>query len=131
MLSRFTTIRTAQETVQIYSRETGSGPPLLLLHGLGANLHTWRLLVRPLSRHFRVIMIDLKGCGRSAKPANSWYSLDDHGEIVASFIKTRELKDVTLIGNSMGGGVALAMALTPDPARRQQISGLVLISTID
>src|SRR6185436_4909264 len=52
-------------TLRIHYRETGSGPPLLLVHGLMTTSYSWRYVLEPLGRHFRLIVPDLPGCGRS------------------------------------------------------------------
>ncbi len=73
--------------------------------------------------------IDLKGFGLSAKPEDGKYALRDQADMVAAFIRTRDLHDLVVIGHSMGGGVTLMAYLKvagDDPAR---IKKLVLIDS--
>jgi pimeloyl-ACP methyl ester carboxylesterase len=95
----------------LYAEEYGHGAPVLLVHGLGASVFTWRHVVRPLARHHRVIAVDLKGFGRSDKRFGSHFSAADQAALVAAFIRKRNLDSVTLVGHSFGGTVALLTAL--------------------
>jgi len=100
-----------QPRTLLYAEEYGQGPILLLPHGLGASTFTWRHILPALAREYRVIALDLKGFGRSEKPYDRHYSAADQAALVAAFIRKRELVDVTLIGHSFGGTVALLSAL--------------------
>jgi len=91
--------------------ERGHGPPLVLLHGLGASIFTWRHIMPALARGHRVIALDLRGFGRSDKPFDQRYTAADQAALVAAFIAKRGLNGVTLIGHSFGGTVALNAAL--------------------
>ena len=104
--------------------------PVILLHGLGASRFSWRHLAPELAKDRDVYALDLLGFGHSDKPLQASYDVFSQAERVFAVMQQLALGDGVVAGNSMGGGVALAMALTPDLARRQQISGLVLISTI-
>jgi len=95
----------------LYAEEYGRGSPVLLVHGLGASVFTWRHIVRPLARHHRVIALDLKGFGRSDKRFGSHFSAADQAALVVAFIRKRNLDGVTLVGHSFGGTVALLTAL--------------------
>ncbi len=112
----------------LFVREVGHGPPLVLLHGLGASIYTWRHIVPALARTHRVIALDLRGFGRSDKPFDQHYSAADQAALVAAFIRKRNLQGVTLIGHSFGGTVALATALDLEH-EPQRIARLVLIDT--
>lgn len=113
--------------VKLYAEETGSGPPVLLLPGLGASTFTWRHIVPRLSKSHRVIAVDLKGFGRSQKPLDLDYTAQHQAELVAAFIESRDLQGVTLVGHSFGGTVAL---FTPVALGRQQdrVGRLVLLA---
>jgi pimeloyl-ACP methyl ester carboxylesterase len=108
----------------LHVEEQGQGPPLLLLHGLGASTFTWRHIVPALARSNRVIALDLKGFGRSDKPFDERYSAADQAALVAAFIRQRGLKGVTLVGHSFGGTVVLQTALDLDG---EQVARLVVI----
>ena len=97
--------------VTLYYEERGGGPPVLLLHGLGESTFTWHEIVPRLAESHRVIALDLKGFGRSDKPADDAYGADDQAILVAQFLLQRDLDAVMLIGHSFGGTVALRTAL--------------------
>ena len=97
-------------TTALYVEETGEGTPLVLLHGLGGSLFTWRHVIAALSREHRVIALDLKGFGQSDKPFDDHYSAADQAALVSAFIRKRRLSGVMLVGHSFGGVVALRTA---------------------
>jgi len=102
----------------------GEGPDILLLHGIAANIFCWRHLIPFLSAHFRVWAVDLKGFGQSDAPLESDYGLLAQAELLLNFLVQKNLSQVTLIGNSMGGAIAAEMAIQkPDLTK-----GLVLIN---
>lgn len=112
-------ITAAGEPVALYAEEAGEGPIVLLIHGLGASAFTWRHIVPDLARTHRVIALDLKGFGRSDKPLDQAYAAKDQAELVAGFIRKRGLEQVTLVGHSFGGAVAVrtAVLLAGEPGR--------------
>jgi pimeloyl-ACP methyl ester carboxylesterase len=116
--------------VRLYYEEEGKGPPVLLIHGFGASTYTWRHIVPELARDHRVIAVDLKGFGQSDKPFDGRYSVRDQAELVAQLIVDRDLRNLTIVGHSFGGGVALRLALETDPRLQGRISKLVLLDTI-
>lgn len=104
--------------------DEGQGPPLILLHGYGGSMWQWEYQ-QSLTAHFRVITPDLLGSGLSDKPDID-YRPAALIESVRGLMDALGLPAATLIGNSMGGGVAIGMALTyPDRVHR-----LVLIDTL-
>lgn len=116
--------------VRLYYREAGSGPPLLLLHGFGASSFTWRKIAPALAETHRVIAVDLKGFGQSDKPFDERYSVVDQAELVAELIEEKDLRELTLVGHSFGGGVALLLALEANGRLEGRIARLVLIDSI-
>jgi pimeloyl-ACP methyl ester carboxylesterase len=115
--------------VRLYVTEAGTGPPLLLLHGLGGSGYTFRHLVPLLARTHRVITLDLKGFGRSEKPLDGAYGPMDHAELVVAFLRQQRLSGVTLIGHSFGGAVALLATLQLNVVEPWRIKRLVLMNT--
>ena len=93
--------------VKINYYEAGQGPPVILLHGFGACAYSWRFLGPALAADHRVFTLDLKGYGLSDKPEDGKYAVSDQADLVAEFIRTRDLHDLVVIGHSMGGGVTL------------------------
>jgi pimeloyl-ACP methyl ester carboxylesterase len=96
--------------VDLHWAEVGSGPPLVLLHGLCDSHRTWFPVAPALARSRRVLMLDLAGHGESSRPDAS-YSLAWHAGIVAAWIEKLGLDEVDLVGHSYGGGVAQWMLL--------------------
>lgn len=101
------------------------GSPIVLVHGIGSAIETWALNVEALAQHHQVYALDLVGSGRSDKPLGS-YSLVALAEFVKGFADVMELDRFSLIGNSMGGGIALQFALLYP----QQIEKLVLVNSL-
>lgn len=97
--------------IDLHYQEKGQGDVMLLLHGFGESSFTWRYLFDDLAQKHHVIALDLKGFGQSPKPKDGRYSIYDQAMVVSQFIKKRQLKKVTLVGHSLGGGVALALTL--------------------
>ena len=116
--------------VKLFYTDQGEGSPLLLIHGFGTNIFTWRHLVPDLARDHRVIAVDLKGFGKSDKPLDERYSAADQADLLAQMIEERNLRDLTLIGHSYGGGIALLLALQDDDRVKGRIAKLVLLDTI-
>ncbi len=113
--------------VTLYYEEQGAGPPLLLLHGLGESTFTWHDILPALAATHHVVALDLKGFGRSEKPDDGAYSADDQARLVARFILERGLSDLTLVGHSFGGTVALRTALADGIVGTGRIRRIVAI----
>jgi pimeloyl-ACP methyl ester carboxylesterase len=90
--------------------ETGDGPPLLLIHGLFDLLETWERLTPLLSNQFKLYAIDLPGFGKSPLPEAWEESLSGMIEAVVAFVDRKGIGKASIIGSSMGGGVALGVA---------------------
>src|SRR4029079_1064524 len=116
--------------VKLYTVERGEGPPVLLIHGFGTNTFTWRHISPDLARDHRVIAVDLKGFGRSDKPFDERYAASDQAELLTELILERDLRHLTIVGHSYGGGIALLLALEADARLKGRIAKLVLLDTI-
>lgn len=90
--------------LRLYYEDRGRGKTLLFVHGWGMNGMVWEGQVVPLSRRYRVITVDCRGCGRSDKPAEG-YRIENLSSDLRQFIRALDLTDVTLIGWSAGGTV--------------------------
>ncbi len=116
LLARGVTSHTAQvrgTTVHFYLADLGAkGPPLVLLHGLGASAHNFILCTVPFARSFgRVYVIDLPGCGFSPLPASGALTLEGHFEVLRRFLSEVVREPSVLLGNSLGGALTLLLAL--------------------
>lgn len=105
-------------------RMAGSGPALLLLHGIGDNSSTWQELIPHLAEKYTVIAPDLLGHGRSDKPRAD-YSVAAYANGMRDLLSVLDIDKVTVVGHSLGGGVAMQFAYQfPDLVER-----LVLVSS--
>ncbi|OSC32248.1 alpha/beta hydrolase [Mycobacterium vulneris] len=109
---------------RIAYRDEGDGEVLLLIHGMAGSSETWRSVIPPLSKKFRVIAPDLLGHGESAKPRTD-YSLGAFAVWLRDFLDELGVSRATVVGHSLGGGVAMQFVYQhPDYAQR-----LILISS--
>jgi len=108
---------------QIHYFEGGSGPAILLIHGLGSRAEDWANIMPQLVRGGRhVYAIDMLGYGRSSRPADAAYSIPQEAGVVEKFIASQNLAQTDLGGWSMGGWVAMRVALDePERVRRLAI----------
>lgn len=97
--------------MKVHYRDEGSGPPLLLLHGTGASLHTFNAWAAALSPHFRVVRMDLPGFGLTGPSPGADYSIPAFVAFVESFRKAVGLERFALGGNSLGGQIAWSYAV--------------------
>jgi pimeloyl-ACP methyl ester carboxylesterase len=104
--------------------KAGTGPAVLLIHGLGGTRGTWRHLIPGLARTHTVIAPDLPGHGGSDPPAGD-YSLGAHACAMRDLLLTLGYPRASIVGHSLGGGVALQVAYQ-FPERTERI---VLISS--
>ncbi|MEP6922067.1 MAG: alpha/beta hydrolase [bacterium] len=107
----------------------GDGDPVLCLQGLGASTHSWLQLIEPLSKQFKVILIDFRGFGASPKPDDKHYSILDHADLIYQFILEKDLRNLTLMGNSFGGAVSLLLAIRLCEHDRGRLSRLILVDS--
>jgi pimeloyl-ACP methyl ester carboxylesterase len=116
--------------VKLFYEEKGEGPPVLLIHGFGASTYTWRHIAPDLARDHRVIAMDMKGFGQSDKPFDESYSVFDQAELLTQLILDLDLRDLTIVGHSFGGGVALVLVLDEAERLKGRITKLVLLDSI-
>ena len=104
--------------------EAGTGPVLLLIHGMGGSYENWRAVIDPLARHHTIVAPDLPGHGRSATGAGD-YSLGALAATLRDLLISLGHDSATLVGHSLGGGVAMQLSYQfPELAER-----LVLVSS--
>jgi len=99
------------QTVQVNDHkivyyEAGQGNVVILIHGLGADSHHWAANIGPLSSSFHVIALDQIGYGKSDKPVMR-YTVGNFAEYLRGFMEALKIPKASLVGNSLGGWVAL------------------------
>lgn len=85
------------------------GPPIVLIHGYTGSIEWWQDVIPMLAENHRVIAIDLLGHGGSAKPS-SGYSIPTQADLIAQVLAELEVEGAVLVGHSLGGSVAVAVA---------------------
>lgn len=109
-----------------YTR-AGSGPSIVLLHGIPTNAYLWRQ-IRPLllAAGFEVVTFDLLGYGASDKPADADLGIAAQARMIGEALTTLGWQGGTLVGHDIGGGVAQLVAID----NRDRVTGLVLVDSI-
>lgn len=90
-------------------RIAGSGPVILLIHGIGDNSTTWSMVQSRLAQRFTVIAVDLLGHGESDKPRAD-YSVAAYANGMRDLMSVLDIERATVVGHSLGGGVAMQFA---------------------
>lgn len=107
--------------IHYYTLGPEAGPPVVLIHGLGARAEDWANLAPYLAKDgFRVYLPDLPGYGESERPENFSYSVSDEANVVVGFLDAIGLKQVDLGGWSMGGWIVQIVAAR-HPERVQRL----------
>ncbi|MCX8091229.1 MAG: alpha/beta fold hydrolase [Verrucomicrobiae bacterium] len=126
--------------MKLHYRKIGSGPPLLVLHGLLGSLDNWQPVTQRLAERFTVFALDLRNHGLS--PHSPDMSLETLSEDVAKFVRDHGLERIHLLGHSLGGRVVMHFALhragsverlvvadmsprAPDPARAVAVRAML------
>lgn len=123
--TEFTARSVTIEGTRIRYIDAGRGPAVLFLHGLGASMYAWRKNLAPvLAAGFRVIALDHRGFGFSDKPPTG-YDNATYARLTVTLLDSLHVADAVLVGHSMGGAIAAAVALE-HPGR---VRGLVLIGS--
>jgi pimeloyl-ACP methyl ester carboxylesterase len=110
---------------RIHYLDEGSGPSLVLIHGLGGHMHNFtHSLLDRLKRDHRVIIIDRPGSGYSTRPRHGSAALDAQAHTIAHFIDALGLERPLVVGHSLGGAIALTLALD----HPEKVGGLALLA---
>ncbi|TCJ96339.1 2-hydroxy-6-oxonona-2,4-dienedioate hydrolase/4,5:9,10-diseco-3-hydroxy-5,9,17-trioxoandrosta-1(10),2-diene-4-oate hydrolase [Nocardia alba] len=112
---------------EIYFSEFGSGPAVVLLHGGGpgaTGLSNYSRNIEALAQHFRVLVLDMPGYGRSSKYVDQSDPFGDLARVLGEFLDALQIDSAHLIGNSYGGAAALRLAMDrPDKVGRLILMG--------
>lgn len=106
-----------------YIDEGQSDEVLVLVHGLGTYAKGWLRNIEPLSKHYRVIAVDLPGYGKSDKGYYE-YTMDFNAQVLVELLDALEIEKATFVGHSMGGQISMTIALNYP----ERVNKLVLIS---
>jgi len=109
---------------EIYKTSERERPGVLLLHGLGSCGEDWGLQIPIVSENYWVLVLDMPGHGRSSQPAG-WPSIEDMALQIASVMKEQAELPVHVVGLSLGGAVAMQLAL----AHPEAVRSLTLVNT--
>jgi pimeloyl-ACP methyl ester carboxylesterase len=116
----------SSDGVKIRFEQQGKGKPaLVFVHGWSNNTSVWNAQMSHFSKKYRVIAVDLPGFGESGNNRTNW-TMSSYGEDVAAVIKKLNLKQVVLVGFSMGAYVSIETAKTAP----ENLIGLVLVDEI-
>jgi 3-oxoadipate enol-lactonase len=117
-------MKASKGRIEINYVSEGAGPPVTLVHGVGANLESWDAIAERLARRYRVIRMDLRGHGRSS--AIETCRLDDFLDDVSLVLDTLGVARTHLVGFSLGGMIGQAYVL----AHPERVERLALISAV-
>lgn len=107
---------------KIHYIESGEGDPVLMLHGLPANLYVWRNIVPNIDDDKKVIALDFLGFGKSSFPKDSVTSINVQYKMFTDFVEAKNLKNITLYIQDIGSLVGMLYAIR-EP---QNVKGIVL-----
>lgn len=107
--------------VQLNYKKAGEGRPLIVLHGLFGSLDNWATLSRKWMDRYTVYLVDLRNHGKS--PHTDTHSIDDMVGDLVKFIDDHEIQNPVVLGHSMGGKVAMELALS----RPELLSGVIVV----
>ena len=101
------------DDVELNYVDTGAGPPLVFLHGLGSRVEDWQFHLEHFSRDFRCLAFDLPGSGKSVDNAHPLgpFTLPGYARVIAAALRTLNVERAHLVGLSMGGMTSLQLAL--------------------
>lgn len=113
------------DTIEIaYIKEGKGEKTLLFVHGLSSNADAWSKNIKTLKENFTCVALDLPGYGKSSKPENASYTPSYFAKTITAFIDELKLKNVILIGHSMGGQAAIKLAINSP----EKIDKLILVA---
>ncbi len=104
----------------------GRGEPVLLVHGITTYSFLWKDVVPALTDNFKVITVDLLGCGESDKPHGGDYSISAQAEIIVKLLDRLGLERTHLVGHDVGGGIGQIIAVRYP----ERVRTLTLINTV-
>lgn len=135
--SRFVEVPLGSDSIEVHYKEAGAGEPtLMLLHGFGASVFSWREVMAPLAENHRVIAFDRPAFGLTERPlrgewgtAAEWsrgipYGVEAQADLTIALMDELDIEQAVLVGNSAGGAVSIITALK----HPERVKALILIS---
>jgi len=116
-------------TLHVEFEGTSDKPVVILTHGWALDSAAWYYVRKQLARHYRLVLWDLPGLGRSRPPKDGVYSLERLAEDLRKVIEDTGNKPVTLVGHSIGGMMILTLCRLHPELLQRKINGIVLIDT--
>ncbi|OGT51136.1 MAG: hypothetical protein A3E84_04825 [Gammaproteobacteria bacterium RIFCSPHIGHO2_12_FULL_42_13] len=110
--------------IHLYYEQHGKGPDLVLIGGLSSDHQVWRSPLRIFSQHFRVLIFDNRGAGRSSTPDYP-YTIEMMANDTIELMDALHIEKAHILGHSMGGGIAMQMALLAP----KKINKLIVVSS--
>lgn len=92
-------------------KESGEGEVVLLIHGITTYSFIWRNIIPLLSKQFRVLALDLPGCGASCKNITEPYSIANHARTIHQFLEVLNIHQAHIVGHDVGGGITQLFAV--------------------
>jgi pimeloyl-ACP methyl ester carboxylesterase len=112
---------------RIHYLDEGTGPTLVLVHGLAGQMHNFtHSLFGKLTRDFRVVVLDRPGSGYSTRPSRASATMSAQARMISRFCQELKLGRPLIVGHSLGGAIALALALN----HPEQVAGLALLAPV-
>jgi pimeloyl-ACP methyl ester carboxylesterase len=112
---------------RIHYLDEGSGPPVLLIHGLAGQVHVYtHSLLDRLKANHRVVILDRPGCGYSTRSRKTSAAISAQAQTISRFIEALGLEQPLVVGHSLGGAIALSLALN-HPGK---VAGLALVAPL-
>lgn len=101
------------------------GSPIILIHGIGQYVEHWKSAISALAAHHQVFAVDLPGHGKTDKPLDFSYTINDLSQIVKDFMSTLGIKKAHIVGHSLGGMVGVRLVVRETAA----VDKLVLVNS--
>lgn len=118
----------ASDGGRLHVVEHGSGPPIVLVHGITLSSSIWALQLDRLADRHRVVAVDMRGHGRS-EAGRDGYGIDRLADDLLDVLQALEIEQAVLAGHSMGGMVSLRLACQRPDEMRSAVASLALVGT--
>ena len=111
--------------------KAGAGPPVILVHGLGASKFSWKQTVPELSPRFTTFAVDLLGFGHTPAPAHFDFTVAGQADAVKELVRNEHLPEpIIIVGHTMGGSICLELAAKAGQSGFPSLNKVVLIDPL-